>query len=91
MKIGKPDPGEDERRVRMVREALGPGYPLMVDANGRFDLVAARRAIHALQSYDITWFEEPVHPFDVAAHAALARSTPVPILAGETCPWRPPP
>jgi len=84
MKIGKPDPGEDERRVRVVREALGPGYPLMVDANGRFDLVAARRAIHALQPYDITWFEEPVHPFDVAAHAALAKSTPVPILAGET-------
>ena len=26
MKIGKPEPGEDERRVRAVREALGPGY-----------------------------------------------------------------
>ena len=84
MKLGKPEAGEDARRVAAVRAGVGPGYPIMVDANGRFDLVAARRAIAAIEAHDITWFEEPVHPFDVAAHAALARATSVPILAGET-------
>lgn len=84
MKIGKPDLGEDVERVAAVRKALGPGFPLMVDANGRFDLITARRAIEAIGPYDIFWFEEPVHPFDVAAHAALAKATSVPILAGET-------
>jgi L-alanine-DL-glutamate epimerase-like enolase superfamily enzyme len=56
----------------------------MVDANGRWDFTTARRAIDALAEFDIYWFEEPVHPFDVAAHAALAQATNVPILAGET-------
>jgi L-alanine-DL-glutamate epimerase-like enolase superfamily enzyme len=84
MKIGKPTLDEDVARATAARRALGPGFPLMVDANGRWDLMTARRAIGALEHLDITWFEEPLHPFDVAGHAALARSTRVPILAGET-------
>jgi L-alanine-DL-glutamate epimerase-like enolase superfamily enzyme len=84
MKIGKPDLGEDISRVEAVRRAIGPGFRIMVDANGRWDFVTARRAIEALAPLDIFWFEEPVHPFDVAAHAALAQATPVSILAGET-------
>ena len=83
MKIGKPDLAEDIR-VAAVRNAVGTGYPIMVDANGRWDLIAARRAIDAISKFDIYWFEEPVHPFDVAAHATLAKATTVPILAGET-------
>jgi len=84
MKIGKPDLAEDVSRVAAVRKALGPGHPLMVDVNGRWNLVTARRAIDAIEEYGIYWFEEPVHPFDVAAHASLARATAVPLLAGET-------
>jgi len=84
MKIGKPELAEDASRVAAVRKAVGPDYPVMVDANGRWDLMTARRAIDAIDKYNIYWFEEPVHPFDVAAHAALAKATGVPILAGET-------
>jgi L-alanine-DL-glutamate epimerase-like enolase superfamily enzyme len=67
-----------------VRQAVGPDYPIMVDVNGRWDFTTARRAIDAIGKFNIYWFEEPVHPFDVAAHAALAKATAVPILAGET-------
>ncbi len=84
MKIGKPELTEDVSRVAAVRKAVGPDYPIMVDANGRWDFMTARRAIDAISKYSIYWFEEPVHPFDVAAHAALAKATGVPILAGET-------
>lgn len=84
MKIGKPELAEDIARVAAARNALGPHFPLMVDVNGRWEFVTARRAIDALARFDIYWFEEPVHPFDVAAHAALAKVTSVPILAGET-------
>jgi L-alanine-DL-glutamate epimerase-like enolase superfamily enzyme len=84
MKIGKPELAEDISRVGAVRRAVGPHYRIMVDANGRWDFTTARRAIDALAEFDIYWFEEPVHPFDVAAHAALAQATNVPILAGET-------
>jgi L-alanine-DL-glutamate epimerase-like enolase superfamily enzyme len=84
MKIGKPTLEEDVSRVTAVRHALGPGFPLMVDANGRWNLMTAKRAIDALSGLDIYWFEEPLHPFDVAGHAALAQAITVPILAGET-------
>jgi L-alanine-DL-glutamate epimerase-like enolase superfamily enzyme len=84
MKLGKPELAEDVARVAAVRRAVGPGYPVMVDANGRWDFATARRAIDAIASHDIFWFEEPLHPFDVAGHAALAQATAVPILAGET-------
>jgi len=84
MKIGKQDMAEDVSRVAAVRSAVGDSYPVMVDANGRWDLTTARRTINALSKYNIFWFEEPLHPFDVAGHAALARATNVPILAGET-------
>lgn len=84
MKVGKPDLEEDCQRLAAVRGAVGPGYPVMIDANGRWDQASARRAIGRLAEYDPFWLEEPLHPFDVQAHAALARATPVPILAGET-------
>ena len=84
MKIGKPDLIEDVSRVAAVRQAVGPNYRIMVDANGRWDFATARRAIDAIAPYDIYWLEEPVHPFDVASHAALAQATSVPLLAGET-------
>jgi len=84
MKVGKPDLEEDCRRLAAVREAVGPGYPVMIDANGRWNLPAARRAMGRFSPYDLYWLEEPLHPFDAATHAALARDVSVPILAGET-------
>ena len=84
MKVGKPDPEEDHQRLAAVRRAVGPGYRLMIDANGRWDLPTARRALGRLAAHDLFWLEEPLHPFDVQAHAALARAIEVPILAGET-------
>lgn len=33
LKVGHPDPGVDLARVAAVRDALGPGVPLMADAN----------------------------------------------------------
>ena len=84
MKVGKPELEEDCARLAGVREAVGPGYPVMIDANGCWDLTTARRAMGRLAKYDPFWLEEPLHPFDVQAHAALARTMTVPILAGET-------
>ena len=37
-----------------------------------------------MAEHDVSWLEEPMHPFDVKAHAALARAIPVPIAVGET-------
>jgi L-alanine-DL-glutamate epimerase-like enolase superfamily enzyme len=83
MKVGGADLAEDIRRVTRVREAIGDDVTLMVDVNQRWDLITARRALPALADLDIRWLEEPLHPDDVAGHAALVRDGRVPIALGE--------
>ena len=83
MKVGLSDTREDVRRVRAVREAIGPEVALMVDANQAWDLLQAQTAAHALRDSGLTWLEEPLHPDDVAAHRALKASTSIPIALGE--------
>ncbi|MEU0567230.1 mandelate racemase/muconate lactonizing enzyme family protein [Nonomuraea sp. NPDC005983] len=83
MKVGRPDLREDVERVAAVREVIGPDTLLMVDANQRWDLHRARRAVAALAPYGLHWLEEPLPADDVAAHVELRRSVDVPIAVGE--------
>ncbi|CAM5630537.1 MULTISPECIES: mandelate racemase/muconate lactonizing enzyme family protein [Streptomyces] len=84
VKIGKPSPAEDAARIRAVREAVGPGMDLMVDANQAFTSAEAVRRAALLEPYDVGWFEEPLPADDVAGHARLAASTTVPVAVGES-------
>ncbi|MFG3439764.1 mandelate racemase/muconate lactonizing enzyme family protein [Nonomuraea sp. NPDC047897] len=83
MKVGRPDLREDVERVAAVREVVGPDTLLMIDANQRWDLHRARRAVAALAPYGLHWLEEPLSADDVAAHVELRRSVDVPIAVGE--------
>ena len=47
IKVGRTELREDVERVAAVRELLGPDRGLMVDANQRWDLPTARRALDA--------------------------------------------
>ena len=72
------------RRVtRAVREAIGPGVALMVDANHAYDAVAAIRLGRMIEALDIAWFEEPVPPEDVAGYRAVKSALSIPIAGGE--------
>lgn len=83
VKVGKPDLAEDVDRLDAVREVLGPRRRLMIDANQRWDLPRARRAIGALSRFDLDWVEEPLASDDLRAHAELRSSVGVPIALGE--------
>jgi L-alanine-DL-glutamate epimerase-like enolase superfamily enzyme len=83
MKVGRPDPGEDARRVAAVRKAIGADVLLMVDANQTWDLRQARQSAAMLEAYDLAWLEEPMHPDDVHAHVKLAERTRIPVALGE--------
>ncbi|MGF3022037.1 mandelate racemase/muconate lactonizing enzyme family protein [Methylobacterium aquaticum] len=83
MKVGRPRLSEDVERVRAMREHLGDGFPLMVDANMRWSADEAIRAARAFQPFDLTWLEEPVIPDDVAGQARVVREGGLPIAAGE--------
>ncbi len=83
IKVGQPDTAEDIRRVRAVREHLGPDVALMVDANQQWDRPTAIRMGRALEEFDLVWIEEPLDAYDAAGHAALARALDTPIATGE--------
>lgn len=84
VKIGRPHLSEDRERLQAMREAVGSGYEIMVDANQCFTLSEALRRATVLQTLDIAWFEEPMPADDVASHATLASHTAVPIAVGES-------
>ena len=84
VKIGRPDPREDEERVRAVRELVGEGIDLMVDANMAWTTEEALERGRRLEQYGLYWYEEPTIPEDVAGHARLAREMDSPIAVGES-------
>jgi L-alanine-DL-glutamate epimerase-like enolase superfamily enzyme len=83
MKVGRARLSEDVARVRAMREHLGEGFPLMVDANMKWSADEAIRAARALRPFDPVWLEEPVIPDDVAGQARVVREGGLPVAAGE--------
>jgi len=83
IKVGHPDRAEDLRRVRALREHVGDGVPLMVDANQQWDRPTAMRVGRALEEFDLVWIEEPLDAYDAEGHAALAGALDTPVASGE--------
>lgn len=80
------DPGgwrEDAARIRAVREEVGDGIDIMIDANYLFRPVDALYLCRAIEDLRITWFEEPMHQNDARAMADLRSRTTIPIAAGQ--------
>lgn len=84
IKIGKPTAAEDRARLKAVREAVGDGYEILVDANQAFTLSEAMRRAEILAEFGIGWFEEPMPADDIGAHVRLTAATRVPIAVGES-------
>jgi L-alanine-DL-glutamate epimerase-like enolase superfamily enzyme len=57
---------------------------IMVDANTSFTVAEAVKRAKAFEPIDLFWLEEPLPADNVTGHAALARSTSIPIAVGET-------
>ncbi len=83
LKVGSDDIMTDLDRIAKVREAVGPAVTIAVDGNGKWDLPTCQRFCARAADLDLFWFEEPLWYDDIAGHAALARSTPIPIALGE--------
>lgn len=83
LKIGF-DVEEDLRVIRAVREAVGDGMRLMVDANHGYDVLEAIAFGRRAAEFGIDWFEEPVTPEHISAYHAVREGQPLPIAGGET-------
>lgn len=84
MKVGRDDPREDVERVAAVRRLVGPGVPLMLDANQKWTPGEAVRRAKLLEPFDPYWLEEPVLADDREGHVHVRRGTSIPVALGET-------
>lgn len=73
----------NEARVRAVREAVGDSVKLMADVSRQMDAPTAIQTGRMLQTYNFTWFEDPVSPDEADDHAAVAAALDIPVASGE--------
>jgi D-arabinonate dehydratase len=83
MKIGQRDMEEDLRRIKAVRDAVGYGVDLAVDANNMYGVNTAIAMARRMERYEIYWFEEPVLIDNIDGIVRLAKSTSIPIAGYE--------
>ena len=78
------DPEQDVARVGAVREAVGDGVRLGVDANGAWDARTAIRMVNRLREFDIYFVEQPVPPGDPNWLVEVRRQAGIPVIADES-------
>ena len=85
LKVGR-DLADDIRRLRIVRDVIGPNRTLMIDANQVWDVDQAIAWVNAL-AFAKPWFiEEPTSPDDVLGHRRIRENIgPVKVATGEMC------
>jgi L-alanine-DL-glutamate epimerase-like enolase superfamily enzyme len=77
------DPDEDTAMIATVRDALGPGPRLRLDANGAWSMPDAISMLRAVADYDIDFVEQPVRDHPVRQLAELRTRVPMAIAANE--------
>jgi L-alanine-DL-glutamate epimerase-like enolase superfamily enzyme len=80
--------GIDEERdielVARVREAIGPGPKLRVDANEAWSPGTAVRILGRMRTYVIEYVEQPTLMFDIDGLAHVRRASGVPVAANQS-------
>lgn len=77
------DEVDDITIVGWIREAIGPGPRLRIDANGAWSIAQATRMLRRLAEYDIDFVEQPVRDHPVARLAELRERVPMAVAANE--------
>ena len=70
-------------RVNAVRDAVGPGLSIMVDATESWTVTRAIRTGKALQDAGVVWIEDPVSHTDIASMARVTAALDVRVATGE--------
>ncbi|MDA0746411.1 MAG: mandelate racemase/muconate lactonizing enzyme family protein [bacterium] len=71
--------------VAAVREAVGPGVKVRVDANQAWRVGEAIHTLRALAPYDIDFAEQPVHWADLDGLAHVREAVPMAIAVDQGC------
>jgi L-alanine-DL-glutamate epimerase-like enolase superfamily enzyme len=80
---GNPSPAEEVRRVRVVREAIGPDIKLMCDINQRWRVEQAIVIGKRVEDVGLFWLEDVTTADDYAGLARVNEALVTPIAGGE--------
>ena len=79
-----PDPKMDVKACAAVREAVGEGFPLMLDAYHGYSRSDALWLGLELQKLGYAWYEEPMNEASISSYAWLASNLTMPVIGPET-------
>lgn len=83
LKVGR-EPLRDAKNLRAMRDRVGDGVEILVDANQSLDRHGALGLLRVLDEVGCYWFEEPLSIDDIEGHRILrSTNTPVRIATGE--------
>lgn len=74
----------DTERVAAVRDAVGSGMQLRIDANQQYDASGALELCKAIKRYDLQLFEQPAPKDDLEGLAHVRRHGGIPVMADES-------
>src|SRR4051812_41038105 len=80
---GNPTPADEVRRVRVVREAIGPDIKLMCDINQRWRPEQAIDIGSRVEDVGLFWLEDVTTADDYAGLARVTAALKTPIASGE--------
>jgi L-alanine-DL-glutamate epimerase-like enolase superfamily enzyme len=75
---------EDVARIKAIREAVGPDYPIRIDANQGWDTITAIETLKALEPFGIEHCEEPIPHWNNRELVKVRENSPIPIMADES-------
>jgi L-Ala-D/L-Glu epimerase len=76
---------DDVARVAAVREAVGDGVSLRVDANQGWNPATAIAVLAAIEPYGVEYCEQPVAAWNYDALKRVRDASAIPIVADEAC------
>ncbi|PAQ15519.1 dipeptide epimerase [Bacillaceae bacterium SAOS 7] len=83
LKVGN-NARKDVERIRTVRLAVGPDFPIRVDANQGWQTASeALAVIRKIEDCEIDWMEQPVVAHDIDALAEVRAKTTIPVMIDE--------
>ncbi|MFN8924377.1 MAG: enolase C-terminal domain-like protein [Rhodospirillales bacterium] len=73
----------DIKACAAVREAVGPGFPLLLDANHWYSRTQALTLGRAIQNLGYAWFEEPMEEASISSYVWMANQLDIPVIGPE--------
>ncbi len=83
LKVGR-DSAADVERLRAVRDTVGTGVALRVDANQGYSFSEALSCLRKMEHFDLEYVEQPLPRWDLAGMCRLTEALDVPVVADES-------